>query len=88
MNLQGCLVRLRQEATVGDADSIVLGEKWIGQYLEAAGPKQRAFEALRDALNSEPEPLRSKGFWVVMIERVNSLIRGLQQDHSKLPDPD
>jgi hypothetical protein len=77
MDLQFCLLRLRRDATVGDGDSIRLGEQWITQYLEAAASKLKALEALRDALENEPDPLRSQSFWVTMVDYVNLRISGL-----------
>jgi hypothetical protein len=70
--LQECMDALRR--TAPDAERVHLGEKWIDQYLHAAGNREVSLKRLLDIINKEAEQRPSEDIWITMQGYVQLLL--------------
>ena len=64
-----------------------LGEKWIDQYLQAAGDREVSLNRLLDALIKEAEQRPSEDIWITMQGYVQLLLWKLEPEEP-LPPPE
>ena len=84
-DLQNCLDALRRPAP--DAERVHLGEKWIDQYLHAAGNREVSLTRLLDTINKEAQQHPSEDIWITMRGYVQLLLWKLEPEEL-LPPPE
>jgi hypothetical protein len=84
-HLQECMNALRR--TAFDAERVHLGEKWIDQYLHAAGNREVSLKRLLDAVNKEAKQRPSEDIWITMQGYVQLILWKLEPEEP-LPPPE